>query len=431
MTGFAYQGGILHADGVPLPEIAAEVGTPTYVYAASVLEKNFLAYAEAFDGQNIGIHFALKANPNLAIVALLGGLGAGADIVSLGELKRALAAGIAPQKIVFSGVGKTREELTEAVEAGVAQINVESEPELLLLDQICQDMGRRQRIALRINPDVDANTHEKISTGKRGDKFGIPYDRAVEVYRCAFDSPGLDPVGVAVHIGSQLTDLAPFRRAYAKIADLVCDIRASGMEVHTIDLGGGIGVTYKDEKPPALADYAGVVCDSVGNLGCRLAIEPGRSIVATAGVLMSRVTYRKSGGAHDILIMDAGMNDLMRPSMYGAYHPILPVHEPATDAPLTPVDVVGPVCESGDTFARARPLPWIGADSLVVFGVAGAYGSSMASTYNARPLTAEVLVRGDRFDVVRPRPSIESLYASEQIPDWLGAPGRREATRRA
>ena len=428
MTGFDYQGGILHADGVPLPAIAAAAGTPTYVYAASVLEKNYRAYVDAFDGQNVGIHFALKANPNLGVVALLAGMGAGADIVSLGELRRAQAAGISPDKMVFSGVGKTREELTQAVLAGVAQINVESEPELAALDQVCRGLGRRQRIALRINPDVDAKTHEKISTGKRGDKFGIACDNAVAVYRRAAEMPGVQPVGIAVHIGSQLTDLTPFRRAYAKMADLVRELRAAGQEVQTIDLGGGIGVTYKEEHPPAVADYAQVVVETVGNLGCKLAVEPGRSIVAAAGVLLARVIYRKAGGAHDILILDAGMNDLMRPSMYGAYHPIRPVREPAANAPLEPVDVVGPICESGDTFARARPLPRIEADDLVVFGAAGAYGSSMGSTYNARPLAAEVLVHGDRFDIVRARPPVESLYAGESIPDWLTAPPLREAS---
>ena len=347
MSGFGYQNGVLNADDVPLPEIAAAAGTPTYVYAASVLEANYRAYADAFDGQAVGIHFALKANPNLAVVALLGGLGAGADIVSLGEMKRAMAAEIAPARMVFSGVGKTRHELTEAALAGIGQINVESEPELEALNAICLALGRRQRIALRINPDVDAQTHEKISTGKRGDKFGIAYDRALDVYRRATGSAGLIPVGLAVHIGSQLTDLGPFRRAYAKMADLVRAIRGAGMTVDTIDLGGGIGVTYKDEHPPSIAHYADVVFETVGNLGCRLAVEPGRSIVASAGVLLAQVTYRKSGAAHDILILDAGMNDLMRPSMYGAYHPIQVVREPPANAILAPVDVVGPVCSIG------------------------------------------------------------------------------------
>jgi diaminopimelate decarboxylase len=422
VTGFTYRDGVLHAEGVALPKIAEAVGTPTYVYSAAVLEANYRAYEQAFGGQNMGIHFALKANGNLAVVALLGSFGAGADIVSLGELRRALAAGIAPSKIVFSGVGKTREELTAAVKLGIAQINVESEPELETLDAVARSLGRRQRIALRINPDVDAHTHEKISTGKRGDKFGIAYADALAVYRRAAGMPGLEPVGLALHIGSQLIDLAPYKAAYRKVAELVQELRREGLTVEALDLGGGIGITYKDEVPPSLDDYATIVCDTVGNLGCRLAIEPGRSIVATAGVLLSRVVYRKTGGGGDILIMDAGMNDLMRPSMYGAYHPIQPVAQPAPGSPLTAVDVVGPVCETGDTFTRGRMLPPIAADDLVVFGAAGAYCSSMSSTYNARPLAAEVLVRGDDFDIVRPRQTIEAMFADERIPSWLNEP---------
>jgi diaminopimelate decarboxylase len=430
VTGFSYRNGVLHAEGVALPSIADAVGTPTYVYSAAVLEANYRAYEQAFGGQNLGIHFALKANGNLGVVALLGSFGAGADIVSLGELKRALAAGIPPARIVFSGVGKTREELTAAVRIGVAQINVESEPELDTLDEVARSLGRRQRIALRINPDVDAKTHEKISTGKRGDKFGIPYADALSVYRRAASLAGLEPVGLALHIGSQLIDLAPYKAAYRKVAELVQELRRAGLTVEALDLGGGIGITYKDEVPPSLDEYATIVCDTVGNLGCRLAIEPGRSIVATAGVLLSRVVYRKAAGTNDILILDAGMNDLMRPSMYGAYHPIQPVMQPAPDAPLAAVDVVGPVCETGDTFTRGRILPPIAADDLIVFGAAGAYCSSMSSTYNARPLAAEVLVRGDEFDVVRPRQPIEAMFADEQIPSWLSEPTRLDGAER-
>ncbi len=420
MTGFTYKNGVLHAESVALPRIAEAVGTPTYVYSASLLEANYRAYETAFGGQNVGIHFALKANGNLAVVALLASLGAGADIVSLGEMKRAMASGIAPADIVFSGVGKTRDELAEAIRLGVAQINVESEPELEALNDVARAVGRRQRIVLRVNPDVDARTHEKISTGKKGDKFGIPYHHVPSVYRRAAEMDGIEIAGIAVHIGSQLTDLTPFRSAYGKLAELVRGLRAEGLEVQTIDLGGGIGVTYNDEKPPSIDGYATVVLETVGNLGCRLAVEPGRSIVASAGVLLSRVVYRKAGEPNDILILDSGMNDLLRPSMYGAYHPILPVAEPASNAPLSLVDVVGPVCESGDTFARGRNLPPIGADDLIVFGAAGAYGSSMSSTYNARPLTAEVLVRGDDFDIVRPRQTIEAMFADERIPGWVG-----------
>ncbi|HTJ64520.1 MAG TPA: diaminopimelate decarboxylase [Alphaproteobacteria bacterium] len=420
MTGFAYRNGILHAENVSLARIAETVGTPTYVYSSAAITANYRAYEMAFGGQNVAIHFALKANGNLGVLALLASLGAGADIVSVGEMRRALAAGMPASRIVFSGVGKTREELAEAVRQGIAQINVESVPELETLDQVARSLGRRQRIVLRVNPDVDARTHEKISTGKKGDKFGIPYDEVPAVYRSAVGMAGVEIIGIAVHIGSQLTDLTPFRRAYTKVADLVRDLRAAGQLVETIDLGGGIGVTYNDEKPPAIDDYATAVFETVGNLGCRLAIEPGRSIVASAGILLSRAVYRKAGKPNDILILDTGMNDLMRPSMYGAYHPILPVVAPASNAMLAPTDVVGPVCESGDTFARGRNLPPIAADDLVAFGAAGAYGSSMSSTYNARPLSAEVLVRGDDFDVVRPRQAIEAMFADEHIPAWLG-----------
>jgi diaminopimelate decarboxylase len=419
VSGFAYKNGILHAEGVALTRIAEAVGSPTYVYSAALLKANYRAYETAFGGQNVGIHFALKANGNLGVVALLASLGAGADIVSLGEMKRAMAAGIAAADIVFSGVGKTRDELAEAIRLGVAQINVESEPELEALDEVARGLGRRQCIVLRVNPDVDARTHEKISTGKKGDKFGIPFDQVPALYRRAVAMDGIEIAGIAVHIGSQLTDLTPFRNAYGKLADLVRALRAAGLPVQTIDLGGGIGVTYNDEKPPSIDAYATVVLETVGNLGCRLAVEPGRSIVASAGVLLSRVVYRKAGEPNDILILDSGMNDLLRPSMYGAYHPILPVTQPASNAVLSLVDVVGPVCESGDTFARGRNLPPIAADDLIVFGAAGAYGSSMSSTYNARPLTAEVLVRGDDFDVVRPRQTIEAMFADERIPDWV------------
>ncbi len=427
MSRFAYRNGILHAEDVAMPVIARAVGTPTYVYSASALEDNYRAYADAFAGLNVGIHFAVKANGNLAVLALLAGLGAGADIVSQGELSRALAAGMTPGGIVFSGVGKTCDELSAAVSAGIAQVNVESEAELEALDRVARGLARRQRIVLRVNPDVDARTHEKISTGKRGDKFGIPWDEVVALYSRAAGLTGVEPIGLAVHIGSQLTDLAPYRAAYARLAALVQAIRQAGFTVEALDLGGGIGVAYQGETPPALDTYAQLVCETVGNLGCRLALEPGRSLVASAGVLLSQVVYAKRSGGNDILILDSGMNDLMRPSLYGAFHAILPVIEPEAGAALTPIDVVGPVCESGDTFARGRLLPPLEADDLIVFGMAGAYGSTMSSTYNARPLAAEILVRGDSFDIVRRRQTVEALFADERVPDWLKAPDRKIA----
>jgi diaminopimelate decarboxylase len=419
MRGFAYRNGRLHADDVDLTEIAAVVGTPTYVYSASVLEQRYRAYTKAGDGQTLGVHFSLKANNNLAIVSFLNSLGAGADIVSVGEMKRALAAGIPAAKIIFSGIGKTRDELSAAVVAGVGQINVESVPELFALDAAARAAGRKQRITLRINPDVDAQTHEKISTGKRGDKFGIAYDEALAAYRQAVELPGLDVAGFSLHIGSHLSDLTPYRIAYGKMAALIRTVREVGLAVETLDLGGGIGVTYKDEIAPSLDDYMRIVLETVGNLGCSLAVEPGRSIVGPAGILLSRVTYRKASRPNDILILDAGMNDLVRPAMYNAYHPITPVTQPAADMALSPVDVVGPICETGDTFARERLLPTIAAEDLVAFGVAGAYGSSMASNYNARPLPAEVMVHGGRFDIIRPRQLIEATYADERVPDWI------------
>jgi diaminopimelate decarboxylase len=423
---FAYRNGVLHAEDVALPVVAAQTGTPTYVYSSAAISANYRSYADAFAGQKMDIHFALKANSNLGVVALLGGLGAGADIVSVGEMERALAAGIPPERIVFSGVGKTRDELAAAVAAGIRQINVESEPELTLLNDVACRLGQRQRIALRVNPDIDALTHAKISTGKRGDKFGVPYDQAADLYAKAARLSNIEAVGVAVHIGSQLTRLDPFRAAYRKISDLVRDIRRAGLTVDTIDLGGGIGVTYNDEQPPRIEDYATVVLETVGNLGCALAIEPGRSIVADAGVLLSRVIYRKSVQPHDILIVDAAMNDLMRPSLYDSYHPIAPVQEPVPGSEASLIDVVGPICESGDTFARARPLPPVDADALIIFGVAGAYGASMGSTYNARPLAAEVMVRGAEFTVVRSRQSIPDMFANERVPAWLRTQSARK-----
>jgi len=419
VSGFAYKDGRLHAEAVDLSDIAAAAGTPTYVYSASVIEANYRAYADAMDGLNVGIHFALKANGNLAVVALLAGLGAGADIVSGGELKRALAAGVPAERIVFSGVGKSREELSQAVVAGVGQINVESEPELEALNDVAASLGRRQRAAFRINPDVDANTHEKISTGKKGDKFGIAYDRVRAIFATAARLPYIEPTGVALHIGSQLTDLEPFRRAYARAAELVRALRADGVRIDSIDLGGGIGITYENEVPPSLTDYAAMVAETVGNLGCKLAVEPGRSVVGPAGVLLTRVIYRKNGDDRAILILDAGMNDLVRPSMYGAYHPILPVVEPAAGAPVSPIDVAGPVCETGDTFARGRALSPIEAGDLVAIGAAGAYGFTMASNYNARPMPAEILVRGRHFEIIRPRQAVEALFADERIPGWV------------
>lgn len=421
MNHFDYVNGALHAEGVPVAEIAARVGTPFYCYSTATLTRHYTVFAEALRqaGLDATVCFALKANPNIAVVRTLADLGAGADVVSEGELRQALAAGVSPDRIVFSGVGKTRRELEFAVAKGIMQINVESEPELELLSQVAVERGVKMPIALRVNPDVDAGTHAKITTGKKENKFGIEWTRAHEVYKKARALPGVDPVAVACHIGSQLTEIEPFAAAFRRVRDLVAMLRADGFDIRRLDLGGGLGVPYDNETPPSPADYAQAIKAELGDLGCRVVLEPGRVLVGNAGILVSRVVYVKEGTTRTFAIVDAAMNDLVRPAMYDAYHTVTPVAQPAADAPLRPVDVVGPVCETGDTFARQRPLPPLAADDLVVFHTAGAYGAAMSSTYNSRPLVPEVLVNGDRFAVVRARPSYEEMLALESLPDWL------------
>jgi diaminopimelate decarboxylase len=422
MDHFDYRGGVLHAEDVPLDRIAAEVGTPFYVYSTATLERHYRVMDEALAGTDHMVCYALKALSNLAVLRVLARLGAGMDVVSEGELRRALAAGAPGDRIVFAGVGKQQGEMRFALEAGVGQFNVESEPELRALDAIARSMGLRAPVALRVNPDVDALTHAKISTGKAENKFGVPIARAREVYAEAARLPGIEVVGVDVHIGSQLTDLAPFAAAFAKVAGLVGALRADGHRIARIDLGGGLGIPYvrSNEAPPLPFDYGAVVRDSVGGLGARIVIEPGRLIAGNAGLLVSSVIYRKRGEARDFLILDAAMNDLIRPAMYDAWHDIVPVAEPAPGAALAPVDVVGPVCETGDTFARARPMPPLDHGDLVAFRSAGAYGAVMASEYNTRPLAPEVLVTGSRFDIVRARPTYDEMMRRERVPDWLG-----------
>ncbi len=420
MNPFTYRDGVLHAEGVPLPAIAAEVGTPFYCYSTAALIANYRAYAGAFEGQDAGVCYALKANSNLAVVRTLAQQGAGADVVSEGEMRRALAAGVPANRIVFSGVGKTREEMRAALEAGIYQLNVESVPELEALSEVASSLGVEAPIAIRVNPDVDAKTHAKIATGKKENKFGIDWDHAREVYARAAALPGIRPLGIAVHIGSQLTDLAPFRAAFERVVELLHALRADGIDIQRLDLGGGIGIRYRDETPPDLNEYAGMVRSITGNLGCHVTLEPGRALVGNAGILVSKVVYLKHGLARRFLIVDAAMNDLIRPSLYDAYHAIKAVAEPAADVEPVTVDVVGPVCESGDTFALQRPLPPLKADDLVAFCSAGAYGAVMASTYNTRPLAPEVLVNGDAFAVVRPRPKIEDLLGLDRVPEWLG-----------
>lgn len=421
MDHFNYHGGELCAEDVPLSRIAAQVGTPVYVYSAATLTRHFGLFRQALDWTDHLVCFAVKANSNLAVLKLLGGLGAGMDVVSGGEYARAKAAGVPGDRIVFSGVGKTLAEMRMAIEGGIRQFNLESEPEMRALSALASSMGATVPVAVRVNPDVDAKTHEKIATGKSENKFGIPIARAREVYAEAASLPGLQVVGVDVHIGSQLTDLDPYRAAYAKVADLTRALRADGHAITRLDLGGGLGIPYRRDNnaPPLPIEYGQVIRDTVGDLGCEIEIEPGRNIVGNAGVLLSQVIYVKQGEGRDFLIVDAAMNDLARPAMYGAHHDIVPVKEAAVGAPVRPFDVVGPVCESGDTFQKGAELPDMAAGDLIAFRSAGAYGAVMASEYNSRPLVPEVLVQGDHFAVIRARPTYEDMLARDSIPEWL------------
>lgn len=426
MDHFTYRGGHLFAENVALETIAAEVGTPLYVYSTATLERHYRVFDEALSGLPHLIAYALKANSNQAVIATLARLGAGADVVSGGELARALAAGVPPQKIVFSGVGKTAEEMRAGLAAGIRHFNVESAPELEVLDAVAREQGQRAKICLRVNPDVDAETHEKIATGKAETKFGVPIEDAPALYARAAEMSGLEVVGVDVHIGSQLTALHPFEAAFSRVAKLTEDLRAAGHAISRLDLGGGLGIPYRasNTAPPLPFDYGSVIRRTVGHLGCEIEIEPGRLIAGNAGVLVSSVIYRKEGADRTFLILDAAMNDLIRPAMYEAWHDIVPLAEPAPDAAIAPADIVGPVCETGDIFAKARPLPPLGAGERVAFRSAGAYGAVMASEYNSRPLVPEVLVSGDRFAVIRPRPTLDEMLGRDRLPPWIEvAPG--------
>ncbi|MGF1501101.1 MAG: diaminopimelate decarboxylase [Paracoccaceae bacterium] len=421
MDHFRYRDGVLHAEDVALETIAAEVGTPVYVYSTATLERHYRVLEEALAGLPHLICYALKANSNQAVIATLARLGAGADVVSGGELARAVAAGVPPERIVFAGVGKTRAEMAEALAHGIRQFNVESLPELEALDAVARGMGRRAPITLRVNPDVDAETHAKIATGGAETKFGVPIADAPAFYDRAAGMDGIEVRGVDVHIGSQLTGLGPFERAFTRVAELTGALRAKGHRIDRLDLGGGLGIPYRasNEAPPLPFDYGALIRRTVGHLGCEIEIEPGRLIAGNAGVLLSRVIYRKAGTGRDFLILDAAMNDLIRPAMYDAWHDIVPVRAPAPDAPVGPVDVVGPVCETGDIFAKARDLPALAAEDLVIFRSAGAYGAVMASEYNTRPLVPEVLVKDDQFAVIRARPTLEAMIARDTLPTWF------------
>ena len=421
MDHFLYHKGILHAEDVAITEIAAAVGTPFYVYSQATLTRHFRVFDEALHGMKHLICYAMKANSNIAILKILGNLGAGMDVVSGGEYLRAKAAGISGDKIVFSGVGKTREEMELAIKNGIRQFNVESEAELKVLNEVALSLGAIAPITLRVNPDVDAKTHAKIATGKSENKFGIPISKAQEVYSIAASMEAIDVVGIDVHIGSQLTDLEPFRLAYKKVAELTKMLRQDGHNIRRLDLGGGLGIPYENsnQSPPTPEDYAKVIHETVGNLDCEIEIEPGRLLAGNAGLMISSVIYNKSGEGRDFMIVDAAMNDLIRPAMYEAYHEIIPVLEPNAGSKKRDYDVVGPVCETGDTFAKKRTLTSVADGEMVAFRSAGAYGAVMASEYNTRPLIPEVLVHEDQFSIIRKRPSVESIIKRDLIPDWL------------
>ncbi|MGB3388901.1 MAG: diaminopimelate decarboxylase [Pseudaminobacter sp.] len=421
MNHFQYRDGVLHAEDVALPEIAASVGTPFYCYSTATLTRHFRVFSEAFADLDTLVCYAMKANSNQAVLKTLGKLGAGADVVSEGELRRALAAGIPAGKILFSGVGKTAREMDLALAEGILCFNVESEPELEMLSARAVAAGKTAPVSLRINPDVDAKTHRKISTGKAENKFGIAWQRARQVYARAASLPGLKVTGIDMHIGSQITDLQPFDDAFALLVQLVDMLRADGHAIEHVDLGGGLGIPYRlDNDPPPLPDaYAQIVRKHVAKLGLKVMFEPGRMIAGNAGILVSQVIYLKEGDARNFLIVDAAMNDLVRPTLYDAFHDIRPVVQPEPDAERMKVDVVGPVCETGDYLGLDRDLPRLQAGDLIAIGTAGAYGAVQAGTYNSRLLIPEVLVNGDAYHVVRPRRSYEELIGLDSIPDWL------------
>ena len=421
MDHFLYNNGELYAEDVPLRTIAAEVGTPFYCYSTATLERHFRLFDEALEGMEHLVCYAMKAASNLAILKVLADLGAGMDVVSGGEYARAKAAGVPGDRIVFSGVGKTQAEMRMALEGGIRQFNVESEPEMARLNRVALELGVRAPITLRVNPDVDAKTHAKIATGKSENKFGIPIAKARAVYAQAAEMAGIEVVGIDVHIGSQLTELEPFRLAYEKVRELTLALREDGHDIRRLDLGGGLGIPYErsNTAPPLPTDYGKMVKEVLGDLGCEIEIEPGRLIAGNAGVLVSDVVYVKQGEGRQFLILDAAMNDLIRPAMYEAYHDIIPVVEPQAGAEPEVYDIVGPVCESGDTFAKGRSMAAMQEGALVAFRSAGAYGAVMASEYNSRPLIPEVLVKGDQFAVIRARPSLEEMLARDSIPAWL------------
>jgi diaminopimelate decarboxylase len=421
MHHFNYKNGVLHAEDVSLERIAAEVGTPFYCYSTATLERHYHVLADAFKGQNALICFAVKANSNQAVLRTLSRLGAGMDVVSEGELRRARAAGVSADKIIFAGVGKTREEMAYALGQGILGFNVESEPELVALSEVASGLGQTARIAIRVNPDVDAKTHAKISTGKSENKFGVPYAAAASLYDRARTLPGIDVAGIHMHIGSQITELSPFRDAFKRMREMVQALRTAGHDIRHLDMGGGLGVPYEttNEPPPHPDEYARLVKEAVGDLGLKIVLEPGRMIVGNAGILVTRTIYSKAVAGRTFTIVDAAMNDLIRPTLYDAYHEILPIDEVKRSVPTVVQDIVGPVCETGDYLALERALPPYATGDLMAVMTAGAYGAAMSSTYNSRLLVPEVLVNGHQYAVVRPRPTYDDLIGLDVVPDWL------------
>lgn len=419
MHHFAYRNGVLHCEDVSLEAVARELGTPAYVYSDATLRRHYNALAEAFTGRNVLIAFAVKANSNIGVLATLAAEGAGADVVSGGEMLRALEAGIPANRIVFSGVAKTAEEMKLGLERGIHQFNVESLPELRRLSDVAAAMGKRAPIAFRVNPHVEAGGHAHISTGSAEHKFGIAWHEAEGFFEEASRLPGIDPVGIAVHIGSQIMRVEPMRASFDKVVALARRLRDRGFAISRIDFGGGLGVPYKDgDDPDSPTIYAQQARQALGDLDVQLILEPGRLISGNAGVLISRVEYIKERDGRTFVILDAGMNDLLRPALYSAHHDVLPVRTPEVGAPRSAVDLVGPICESTDRFAKDRPMPPLKEGDLVAFMTAGAYGATLSSQYNSRPLVAEALVRGDACVVIRRRPTFDEMIALERVPDW-------------
>ncbi len=423
MHHFAYRDGMLHAEDVDLTMIAEEIGTPFYCYASATIERHYRVFAEAFKGTDHLICYAMKANSNQSVIKTMADLGAGMDVVSEGELRRALALGVPARKIVFSGVGKTAREIALGLKEGINCFNVESEPELELLSKIAQRTGQRATVSIRVNPDVDARTHHKITTGKAENKFGISFVRAPEVYARAAELPMIDISGIDMHIGSQITEIEPFEQAFKLMASLAVDLKNRGHNIRHLDLGGGLGVPYRgtNDVPPHPDEYAAMIKRTLGHLGLKFVLEPGRMIAGNAGILVSRVIYVKDGEEKQFVIQDAAMNDLIRPTLYDAYHDILPVREASPDAATITADVVGPVCESGDYLAKSRRLPAVAEGDLLAIMTAGAYGAVQSGTYNTRPLIPEVLVKEGKWALVRPRQSYEELIGLDRLAPWQTA----------